>query len=299
MFNYIKTIKKIDSWSNKEVEIKELMYGKIILHVFLVILLLSVIFGSFGTVGAGERGVKTRFNKVVGTVQPGLYAKLPFVEKVVKMDVKTQTINYDKNGAEGDAKDTSQLYGASKDLQDVSIGVMVNYHVDPNKVADIYSQYNRVSNYSENVLEPIVRETVKSVSAQYTAEELVTKRAEYSDKVNMILVEKFESKGSVMEKFNITNFEFSKAFSSAIEAKVTAVQNAEAAKNKLEQVKFEAQQTIETAKATAEAQRISAQALAAQGGADYVSLKAIEKWNGVLPVQMVPGSSVPFINVNK
>lgn len=299
MFNYIKSkTKTTDRWGS-ETEVIVLNYPKMIAHIILGILILIVLFGSFGTVGAGERGVKTRFNKVIGTIQPGLYMKVPIIDHVVKMDVKTQTINYDKNGTEGDATDTSQLFGASKDLQDVEIGVMVNYHVDPEKVVDIYTQYNSVKNYSENVLEPIVRETVKSVSAQYTAEELVTKRAEYSDKVNSLLIEKFTSKSAIMEKFNITNFEFSAAFSKAIEDKVTAVQNAEAQKNKLEQVKYEAQQKVETAKADAEAIKIQAQAINSQGGADYVNLKAIEKWNGQLPVQMVPGSSVPFINVNK
>ncbi len=127
---------------------------------------------------------------------------------------------------------------------------------------------------------------------------MVTKRAEFSDKVNVTLATQFLEKSAVMERFSVTNFEFSKAFSQAVEAKVTAVQSSEAAKNKLEQIKFEAQQTIETAKATAEAQRIQAQSLAAQGGADYVALKAIEKWSGILPTTMVPGSSVPFINVD-
>ncbi len=101
----------------------------------------------------------------------------------------------------------------------------------------------------------------------------------------------------MLEQVNITNFQFSESFSAAIEAKVTAVQNAEAQKNKLEQVKYEAQQKIETAKAEAETIRISAQAINSQGGTDYVNLKAIEKWNGVLPTQFVPGSSMPFINV--
>lgn len=263
------------------------------------ILALIVVFGSFGTVGAGERGVKTRLNAVVGTVQPGLYFKVPLADSVHKMDVKTRTINYDKNGAEGDKKDTSQLFGASKDLQDVQIGVVVNYHIDATHVTDIFSQYSSVENYEGNVIEPIVRQTVKSTSAQFTAEELVTKRAEYSDAVNKALATQFTEKNAVLENFSVTNFEFSKAFSDAIESKVTAVQNAEAQKNKLEQVKYEAQQTVETAKATAEAQRISSQALAAQGGQDYVNLKAIEKWDGHLPNQMIPGQSLPFINLSK
>lgn len=260
---------------------------------------LIIVFGSFGTVSAGQVGVKTRLGKVVGTVNPGLYFKVPMIDSMHKMDVKTRTINYDKNGKEGDSRDTSELFGASSDLQDVKIGVVVTYHVDPVKAMDIYSQYSSVDNYESNVIEPIVRQVVKSTSAEFSAEELVTKRAEYSDKVNTVLAEQFTNKSAVLENFSVTNFEFSQAFSQAIEAKVTATQNAEAAKNKLEQIKFEAQQTIETAKATAEAQRISSQALAAQGGEDYVQLKAIEKWNGILPTQMIPGSTVPFIQLHQ
>ncbi len=264
------------------------------------LLVLIILISSMGTIGAGERGVKTRFGAIVGTMQQGLYFKLPFIEKVHKMDVKTRTINYDKNtvnAKEGDALDTAQLFGASKDLQDVKIGVVVTYHIDPNKVTDIYSQYSSVSNYESNVIEPIVRQVVKSTSAEFTAEELVTKRAEYSDKVTGLLTSQFIEKNAILQNFSVTNFEFSAEFSKAIESKVTATQNAEAAKNKLEQVKFEAQQTIETAKATAEAQRIQSQSLAAQGGSDFVQLKAIEKWDGHLPSQMIPGSTVPFVNL--
>src|SRR3990167_808960 len=270
---------------------------KVVLHSIVLLFGLMFIFGSFGTVGAGERGVKTRLGAIVGTKEPGLYFKLPFVEDVVAMEVKTRTINYDKNGHEGDTLDSSQLSGASKDLQDVAIGVVVNYHIDPTKVSDIYAQYRSVENYEVNVIEPAIREVVKSTSALYTAEELVTKRADYSDKVNLILTDRLGAKFAILERFNVTNFEFSQAFTQAIESKVTAVQKAEAAKNKLEQIKFEAQQTIETAKATAEAIRIQAQAVNSQGGADYVQLQAVSKWNGILPIQMIPGGTVPFINL--
>lgn len=269
---------------------------KIASHGVLIVLAVVLLLGSFGTVGAGERGVKTRFSAIVGVVDQGLYFKLPLIEGVERMEVKTRTVSYDK-GFEGETAVNNQLPGASKDLQDVFIGVVVNYHIDPTKVDAIYAQYRSVENYQSNVIEPVIREVVKSTSAQYTAEELVTKRSEYSDRVNAALSEKFTAKDAVLERFSVTNFEFSHAFSQAIETKVTAVQNAEAAKNKLEQIKFEAQQTIETAKATAEAQRISSAALAAQGGRDYVNLKAIEKWNGVLPAQMIPNATVPFLDL--
>jgi regulator of protease activity HflC (stomatin/prohibitin superfamily) len=219
------------------------------------------------------------------------------IQSVKVLDTKTRTINYDKNGNEGDSRDSFSLTGASKDLQNVSIGVMVNYRLDPQKAENIYNQYKTNYNFESNVIEPIIRETVKSVSAQYTAEELVTKRLEYSDKVSALLTERFLAKDSVLDRFSITNFEFSKAFSQAIEAKVTAVQNAEASKNKLEQVKYEAQQTIEKAKADAEAIRIQAQAINSQGGADYVQLQAIKVWKGDVPMYMMSGSVVPFINL--
>jgi regulator of protease activity HflC (stomatin/prohibitin superfamily) len=272
---------------------------KVIFYLFLTVVFLIIISGSFGTVNAGERGVKTRLGAVVGTAEPGFYVKLPLIEKMTKMEVKTRTVNYDQNGNEGDALETSRLSGASKDLQDVWIGVVVNYHVDAGKVTDIYTQYKSVENFETNVIEPIIREVVKSTAAQYTAEELVTRRADFGDKVNITLAERVTSKGAILERFSVTNFEFSRAFTEAIENKVTAVQNAEAAKNKLEQIKFEAQQTIETAKATAEAQRIQAESLAAQGGQDYVNLKAIEKWDGHLPQQMIPNATVPFIDLNR
>lgn len=275
----------------------ELKPVKITTHIIIGLITLIFVFSSFGTVSAGYVGVKTRFSAVTGTVQPGLYFKASFIEQVHEMEVKTRTINYDKNGNEGDSRDSSSLSGASKDLQDVAIGVVVNYHINQSKTDSVFAQYRSVENYEANVIEPIIREVVKSTAAQYTAEELVTKRAEYGDKVNITLTERFATKDAILERFSVTNFEFSKAFTQAIESKVTAVQNAEAAKNKLEQIKFEAQQTIETAKAQAESIRIQATAINSQGGADYVQLQAVSKWDGKLPTQMIPGGTVPFLNL--
>jgi prohibitin 2 len=265
----------------------------------IAVALLVVIFGSYTVIGSGERGVVTRFGKVSDKVlEPGAHGKSWF-DDVHKMDVKTRTISFDNQQQKGDNSEKSSLFAATKDLQDVQIAVVVNWHLAPNNVQEIYRQYSSVENYEAQVLSPSIRESVKAISAQYTAEELVTKRGEFSDKVNSDLTKKFQEKNADIESFKITNLQFSDAFNQAIEAKVTAQQNAEAAKNKLEQVKYEAQQQIETAKATAEAQRISSAALAAQGGADYVQLQAINKWDGHLPSQMIPGATVPFVNVTK
>lgn len=283
MFNYIS--KEKDSYGD---EVEKVNVVKVATHVIIALVLLIVIFGSFGTVDAGERGVKTRFGAVVGLVDQGLYFKLPFIEKVNKMNVQTKTVKYELE---------DPLFSASKDLQDVKIAVVLNYRLDPTKVETIYQQYGTVEQYEERIIRPAVRDTVKAVASQFTAEELVTKRSEFTDKVVTVINDRLSTQFVTTERVNITNFEFSKSFTEAIEAKVTAVQNAEAAKNKLEQIKFEAQQTIEKAKADAEAIKIQAQAINSQGGADYVQLQAIKAWKGDVPQYMTSGASVPFINL--
>ncbi len=244
---------------------------KIIVHFIVVVAILTVVFGSFGTVSAGERGVKTRLGAVVGIVQPGFYIKMPVLEKVTKMDVRTQSLTADK---------TAPLSAASNDLQDTKLAVVVNYHIDPSTVLNIYQQYGDAATYYHNIVDPLIVATVKATASQYTAADQIQKRLEMSGKALTALQTAFEGKNVVIEKADITDISFSDAFTQAIEAKVTAVQQAEAAKNKLEQVKFEAQQTVEKAKAEAQAIQIQAQAINSQGGADYVMLQKVQKWDG-------------------
>lgn len=246
-------------------------WGKIAGHIIGGLLGLIIIFGSFGVVDAGERGVKTRLGNVVGTVEPGLYFKLPFFEHVIKMSVRTQSVIYERE---------NPLASASSDLQDVSIASVTNYHVDPTKVVDIYVQYKSLEAFEESVIRPAVRDTVKATASQYTAADLVTKRPDFATKVALTLNERLADTYVIVEQSNITDLQFSESFSRAIEAKVTAVQEAEAAKNNLEKVKFEAQQTIEKAKAEAESIRIQTQAINSQGGAAYVDKIIADKWDG-------------------
>lgn len=266
-----------------------LLWGKIVAHVFGVLIILILAFGSFGTISVGNVGVKTRFSKVVGTIQPGLYFKLPFAEQVTSMDVQTQ-------------KDQTDATAASNDLQSVTATVAVNYHVEPQDATTIFSSLG--ANYADRIIAPAIQESIKSVTANYTAEQLVTEREKVRGEILTLLTTKLQTYGVQTDTLNIINFNFSSDFNKAIEAKVTAQQNALAAQNKLAQVQFEAQQTIATAKAQAEAQAIQTQALQNNGGQAYVQLQtikvqqaAVDKWNGVLPTQMIPGSTLPFLNL--
>ncbi len=244
---------------------------KIILHAVALIIILVLVFGSFGTVDAGERGVKTRLGAVVGIVEPGFYVKAPLIENVVIMDVRTQSLTATKE---------QPLSAASNDLQDTKLAVVVNYHIQPNTVADIYQQYGTADTYYHNVVDPLVVATVKAIASQYTAADQIQKRQEMSARALEALQVSFEGRNVAIEKADITDVSFSESFTQAIESKVTAVQQAEAAKNNLEKVKFEAEQRVAQAKGEAEAIRIQAQAVTQQGGKDYVELQRIEKWNG-------------------
>jgi regulator of protease activity HflC (stomatin/prohibitin superfamily) len=242
---------------------------------------------SLTIVGATERGVVTLFGKVQGTVEPGMHFLNPFAS-VHTYNVQTQ-------------KETTEASAASKDLQDVSTEIALNYNINPEGVVGLYLAVG--DDVSSRIIDPSLQESIKAATAKYTAEELITKRAVVTDEiltnVRIGVTERLKGDYITVDAIAVTNFSFSESFNTAIESKVTAEQNALAQKNKLEQVKYEAQQTIEQAKAQAEAIRIQAQAVTSQGGADYVQLQAIKQWDGKLPTQMVPGSAVPFLNLTK
>lgn len=254
-------------------------------YLFVVLVAVSVVFGAFGTIGAGERGIRTRFGAVQGEpLSEGLYFKVPFIEKVVKMEVKIQ-------------KDETQATSASRDLQDVNATIAVNYHINPSRVADIYQnvggQYKKNTTVSDTLIAPAIQESVKASTAKYTAEELITKREAVRNSIKEHLVRKLEPRGIIIDELNIVNFSFSKSFSESIEAKVTAEQDALASKNKLAQVQYEAQQAVAEAKGKAEAIQIEANAL--KDSPQVLELRALEKWNGVLP--QVTGENIPFVSL--
>lgn len=243
--------------------------------VFLFFLLTPI-----GIVGAGERGVVTTWGAVTGEVKgEGMYFRVPIAQSVEKMSVQTQKVEV-------------PVGAASRDLQTVNTTVALNYRLDPNRVAGLYQNVRK--EYDARLIAPTLQEGVKAITAQFTAEELITRRPEVRDNIRTFLGERLSENGIIVTDFNIVDFQFSAAFDEAIEAKVTAEQNALAAKNKLEQTKYEAEQTIEAARGKAEALRIEGQAL--QANQDLVELRAIEKWNGSIP-HYWGGGALPFINV--
>lgn len=259
-------------------------FVRIAVLAFIACLFLIILFSSTYTIKAGTRGVLLTFGKASDvSISEGLHFKIPFAQQIIKMDIKTQ-------------KYEAKASAASADLQTVSTDVTVNYYIVGETVPTLYRDIGL--DYQEKIIQPAVQEVVKAATARYTAEELITKRPEVKEQIDIGLRERLVSKGIIVQDILITNFDFSQSFNAAIEAKVTAEQNALAAKNKLAQVEYEAQQRVTQAQGEAEAIRIQAQAITAQGGAEYVQLQAIAKWDGILP-RYTGGGAIPFINIEE
>jgi regulator of protease activity HflC (stomatin/prohibitin superfamily) len=254
--------------------------------IFGLILGLVVIFGSFFIIDAGERGILVTLGKPSDVVyNSGVHFKMPIIQSVIKFDVKTQKYEADASAA-------------SKDLQTVSTKMAINYHIAPDTIVTLYKEIGL--DYSSRIIQPMEQEVVKASTARFTAEELITKREEVRESIKETLKERLAPKGIIVEEVSIVNFDFSKSFNDAIESKVTAEQQALAAKNKLEQVKYEAEQKI----ASAQAEATALQVQKAQVTPELIQLRqievqkiAVEKWDGKLP--SVTGGAMPFIDIKQ
>ncbi|MBP8020212.1 MAG: hypothetical protein RJA86_717 [Pseudomonadota bacterium] len=249
-------------------------------------LILVLTLNPFVVIGAGERGVVMNFGAVQKEIlNEGLHIRMPIMQKVVIMNVQVQ-----KGEGQGDA--------ASKDLQQVTTNVAINYHLDPLKVAHIYQSIGTFNQVGERIILPAVSESVKAATAQYTAEELISKRQEVREKIRQLLLVRLAVYGVIVDDFSIVNFAFSREFSNAIESKTTAEQLKLKAERDLERIRIEADQKILQAQAEAESLRLQKENVTE----NLIKLRqiemqqrAIEKWDGKLP--QVTGAATPFIDL--
>jgi prohibitin 2 len=284
--------------------------------VIAVIIIFVILSSSVKIVDPGFRGVLVKFGAIDTSVSlsEGIHFVLPFRDAIVQFEVRTQKIVEDTNAA-------------SKDLQNVATQVALNYHVDPDSVPQLFKQVG--FDYSNRIIVPAIQESVKQITAQYNAEELISKREVVKDAVLQTIKARLAPYHIIVDTISITDFRFSDQFVTAVESKVVAQQRALQAQNDLQRIQIEAQQTqakaIGDQKANiAQAQGISqANILKAQGESQAINiidkqlrnstiyldwLKA-QKWDGKLP--LVTGSTagggsasggasagaIPFINI--
>ncbi|MBL7053144.1 MAG: prohibitin family protein [Candidatus Portnoybacteria bacterium] len=262
-------------------KIKRIRDGRVFSKIIYGLIFLILLFGAFGTVGAGERGILLQFGAVKNKVfNEGLYIKIPFIQQVVIMDVKIQ-------------KDEIPASASSKDLQIVTSRIALNYHLLPESVNKVWQEVGK--NYNTRIIAPAIQESVKAETAKFTAEELITKREIVKEQIKANLAERLLKNFIIVDEFNIIDFDFSAAFNEAIESKVKAEQLKLKADRDLERIKIEADQRVADAQGKAQAIQIEAQALRANP--QVVELRWIEKWDGKVPTYW--GQASPFIGINR
>lgn len=240
------------------------------------ILLLTVLLFlfCFRTVGAGQVGIITRFGEVNRVATSGIALKLPWpIESIYKMETRVQ-------------KEELDSAAATEDLQDVNARLALNYALTNDTALRVYKELG--PDYKERVITPAVQESFKASTAQYTAQQLITKRAEAKGKAYDAIKSRLDKYGIRVVDLNIVNLSYSAEFNKAIEAVQVANQDVARARQELETTKVEAEKQITAAQGAAEAQRLQQSTITPE----LLQLKAIEKWDGKMPTTNAGGSTI-------
>ncbi len=268
--------------------------AKVVLIVLIVLVVAGLVAASsVKIVEAGTRGVLLHWSAVDLTQPPleeGLHFVTPFADDVINVEVRT--LKYERSTT-----------SASRDLQTVRTTVTVNYHPEKEMIHYLYK--NLGLDYENRVIQPAIEETVKQVTANYNAEELITKRPLVKADIQDEITDRLNEFNLATEVISITDFEFSLLFSQAIESKVEAEQKAFKAENDLLRIQVEAQQqeaqsigianaNIAEAEGEAKAIRIINQALAENP--NYLEWFKTRAWDGKLPLVVGEGGT-PFIQI--
>jgi regulator of protease activity HflC (stomatin/prohibitin superfamily) len=272
----------------------------------ILLILLFLVPSSFVVIDAGKVGVVKR----LGAVQPdslpeGFHFKLPFADQIIKVDVRLMNSR-------------SAALSSSKDLQTVRTTVEVQYSINGEMAPFTYQKVGLNRQIQARVIEPAIGESVKAVTAQYTAEELVTKRGTVKlqiqeaiqNYINATLDKKKIKEGIEIANVAITDFNFSDEFNRAIEMKVKAEQEALQAKNekikRITQAEASASEQQLSADASAyeiavaskaRAAAIKREAMALRNNPELIQLRIAEKWDGKLP-HFNGSSAIPFLNID-
>src|SRR5258705_11910781 len=281
------------------------------------LVVLAVVLGSWYTVDQTERGVLLRNGAVIGTAQPGLGFKVPLIDSVEKISVRTTTYTWDK------------MNSYSFDQQPADLKISVTLRASPDKVSDLYAKFGRLDTAVNQVVSPVVNQQVKVVFGRYTAVKAIQERGQLNSSIKDAITSTLKDDPMIIiESVQLENIEFSQTYLHSIEQRMLAEVEVQKLQQNAEREKVQAQITVTQATAKANAVRAEAQAnadalrlngearatnikLTAEAEAaaiearakalgtnpNLVTLVQSERWNGVLPTTMVPGSAVPFVSV--
>lgn len=273
---------------------------------FVLLLGLMIVGGSFYTIDQGEEGVILSNGAYVSTQGPGLHTKTPFIDNVVEITLQQHTAVYE----------TVEAY--SKDQQPAVIRISVTYHVIPGSGNKVYSEYGSVDNLLLRVVQPKLYQQLKNVFGQYDAQTAIQARAKLNTDVYTAVSNAIGVETINIDSIQIEDIKFGPAYEEAINQKQLATVEVQKQQQLLAQEQIKAQIAVTTAQGLADSQlavaTAKAKAVVLQGDAEakaidargkalkdnpgVVALVQAEKWNGQLPTTMIPGDTIPFINVD-
>jgi regulator of protease activity HflC (stomatin/prohibitin superfamily) len=259
--------------------------------IILLIIIIIILWGTFVIVPAGNRGVVLWWGSVENRIMgEGLNFKVPIAERVLKVDVRVQPHPF------------KEIDAASKEYQMVKLTGMMNFHIDPAYVNDLYQKVGL--DFAPKVIDPAFNDFVKEVVPIYQITEILPKREEIRKRAMGKLGDNLARYHIIVDDIYFANIRFSPEYEKAVEAKQVAQQQVETQRQVLAQREIEAQQKVATAKGEAESIQVVAQGQARANDAlsrsispILVQYKSVEKWNGILP--QVSGNAVPFIDLGR
>ena len=274
--------------------------ASLLLTVAILLSVGSVALACFQTVPTGHTGVVTTFGRVEDTtLDSGVHFVLPW-QQVVKMDNRVQ-------------KQTVELPCFSSDIQEVNLTYTINFQIKKSDAQNIYRTIG--VDYYNTVIQPCITESVKVVTARYTAEQLVGKRNELAAAIEVDLTEKLLNYNIELVSTSIENMDFTNAFTDAVEAKQVAQQNKLRAETEAEQKVIEANAAAEVRKVNADAAayellaKAEAEAEANRKISESLTQELInytyaQSWNGRLPTVMTgsgdgASSLIPVLDINQ
>ncbi|MBO1348609.1 MAG: prohibitin family protein [Hormoscilla sp. GUM202] len=245
---------------------------------------------SFVIINPGQAGVISILGKARdGALLEGLHFKPPLVSVVDVYDVTVQKFEV-------------PAQSSTKDLQDISASFAINFRLDPLQVVDIRRKQGTLQNLVSKVIAPQTQEAFKIAAALRTVEEAVTKRSELKRDFDSALNQRLEKYGIIVLDTSVIDLRFSPEFAKAVEEKQIAEQRAQRAVYVAQEAEQEAQAEVNRAKGKAEAQKLLAETLKAQGGELVLQKEAIEAWRQggaqmpkVLVMSGDSNSTVPFL----
>lgn len=269
-----------------------------------VAILLLILASSVYTVNEGHIGIVKRFSEAKEQVNPGLHFKVPFIDSVEEIEVRTR-------------KNEERMASSTKEQMPVTISVSVNWTVDKTAALELFRQYGGLSQFESRILDPRFRSATKDVIPRFDAEKLIQDRATAIQAIEANLIEEMKEFPVTVDNIQIENIQLPAKYLTSIETKQTEKNLAAAEEHKLARQNLEAQRDVNTAKAKAdgiravaiaeaeairikglaEAEAITAKAKALGNNPLIVKLTEAQNWDGKLPATMLGGQNMPILDL--